>query len=557
MRGRSNAPGATGLTAFFGGAGATGGGLAGLAANVAAGAIAGAAGSIASQGVGVATGIQDKFSWNAVALAAIGGAVGGSGSKLGVGGREWGSLAARGMVANALTQGIGVATGLQKDFSWAGVAAAGVGAAVGARFGGDGFGATIVRSSAHLVADAGTRSLIEGTDFGDNVLAALPNAIGQTIGESIAGAMTGRGATRTGAPDTGKTPQTAKQVIAAECGEGYISAFDAFSTPTKTAGGVKPIGDKDPNEIVVIGRRRSLLDRIGGSIADTLGFDGQFFYDGYSPDRRFSLGNFGRAWSGANSFYLEYSPSSPIFNARGDAGRTALTFGAAVVDIPAAIGRGFNNAINAPLSPQSTIDWYANGMPSTGPTPTFGEFVGPVLGEMTGVPAMSRARDHFQAVESLSAIGDQAGAISHAQSFMLEGGSAALAYTGYAAQARAISGEISIARSAPISSLDVPQGYTRAYRAVSDAEFADIVSSGRFNVGPNSMEGKWFADSIDGAVLHGDGLQGAGRYRIIEADLPDAAPSLYRLPDLDGNGPARYVGIEDLDGVTPRPLWRN
>jgi hypothetical protein len=37
-------------------------------------------------------------------------------------------------------------------------------------------------SAASAIANAATRSLIEGSDFGDNVLAALPDVIGQTIG---------------------------------------------------------------------------------------------------------------------------------------------------------------------------------------------------------------------------------------------------------------------------------------------------------------------------------------------------------------------------------------
>ncbi|MFN0063129.1 MAG: hypothetical protein ACKVPX_11520, partial [Myxococcaceae bacterium] len=47
----------------------------------------------------------------------------------------------------------------------------------------------VVRSGASLIADAATRSLIEGSDFGDNIMAALPNVIGQTIGEAIAGGI--------------------------------------------------------------------------------------------------------------------------------------------------------------------------------------------------------------------------------------------------------------------------------------------------------------------------------------------------------------------------------
>ena len=67
-----------------------------------------------------------------------------------------------------------------------------MGAAVGARFGGDGFGAKVVRSGAQVIADAATRSLIEGTDFGDNVMAALPNAIGSLVAESIVGGIASR-----------------------------------------------------------------------------------------------------------------------------------------------------------------------------------------------------------------------------------------------------------------------------------------------------------------------------------------------------------------------------
>jgi len=70
--------------------------------------------------------------------------------------------------------------------------------------------------------------------------------------------------------------------------------------------------------------------------------------------------------------------------------------------------------------------------------------------------------------------------------------------------------------------------------------------------GPNSTEGKWFADSFEGAVAHGEALTAGGSYRVIEADVSDDAPSLYRLPNLDGRGPARYLAVEDLVDVVPR-----
>jgi len=98
------------------------------------------------------------------------------------------------------------------------------------------------------------------------------------------------------------------------------------------------------------------------------------------------------------------------------------------------------------------------------------------------------------------------------------------------------------------------QGCTRVYRAVSEAEYQQILRTGRFEVGPNSMEGKWFADSLDGAAAHGRALEGSGSFRLIEADVPNNAPSLFQQPNLDGRGPARYLHIDDLQGVTPRPI---
>jgi len=100
----------------------------------------------------------------------------------------------------------------------------------------------------------------------------------------------------------------------------------------------------------------------------------------------------------------------------------------------------------------------------------------------------------------------------------------------------------------------VRQGYSRAYRAVSEAEYQDILRTGQFRQGPNSLEGKWFADSLEGAQGHARNLFPDGKFRLIEADLPNNAPSLFRQPNLDGLGPARYLHLDDLNGVTPRPV---
>jgi len=170
---------------------------------VAGGAATGAVASTVSQGVGVATGIQDKFNWKAVGLAAISGGLNrGVSAKFG-GSTNFGQDLLRGSGVNALTQGLGVATGLQESFSWAGVAAASVGAGVGGRVGSrlgatplSGVGADLSlrnisanfgQSSASALANAATRSALDGSNFGDNITAAIPDVIGQVLGDAVGG----------------------------------------------------------------------------------------------------------------------------------------------------------------------------------------------------------------------------------------------------------------------------------------------------------------------------------------------------------------------------------
>jgi hypothetical protein len=115
--------------------------------SVFAGAVSGAAGSVASQSFGVATGLQQSFNWKGVGMAAITGAIGGGlgklqglaeAGKLGSGTSIFGKAgvlagggfvngAVRAVASSVLGQGIGVATGLQKNFDWISVATAGLG----------------------------------------------------------------------------------------------------------------------------------------------------------------------------------------------------------------------------------------------------------------------------------------------------------------------------------------------------------------------------------------------------------------------------------------------
>ncbi len=115
-----------------------------------------------------------------------------------------GQLISRGVTSalgSAVTQGIGVATGLQDKFSWVGVAAAGIGNAFGGlaadalgKSGGflaTSFGQDLAHGTASLLANAATRSAIEGSNFGDNIIAALPDAISSVLGRALGGAIAG------------------------------------------------------------------------------------------------------------------------------------------------------------------------------------------------------------------------------------------------------------------------------------------------------------------------------------------------------------------------------
>jgi YD repeat-containing protein len=109
------------------------------AGSIAAAAVGAAVGSIASQAVGNVIGAVDGFSWKQVALAAISaGVTEGVVPNMGLPdlGSSIANQALSHAVGSALTQGIAVATGLQKSFSWTAVAASAAGASVGQAVGG-------------------------------------------------------------------------------------------------------------------------------------------------------------------------------------------------------------------------------------------------------------------------------------------------------------------------------------------------------------------------------------------------------------------------------------
>ncbi|WP_206364461.1 hypothetical protein [Sphingomonas pokkalii] len=159
--------------------------------------------------------MQDRFSWSGVALSALSGAVSGGLAKVNVFGKGAeglagiGNVAARGALGSVISQGIAVATGLQPSFNWVGVAAAGIGAAATGSIRLGGPAGLLARNAAGGLANAAARSVLEGSDFGDNVVAALPDIIGNTIGNLVARSVAGGGR---GRPGSAATPPQSDRV---------------------------------------------------------------------------------------------------------------------------------------------------------------------------------------------------------------------------------------------------------------------------------------------------------------------------------------------------------
>lgn len=189
--------------------------LSGMAA-VGIGLAAGAVGSVVSQGVGMALGVQSKFSWSGVAMSALasGAATGVSASFNGASmlgqnaeiaqkalsgslptltGSRIMDLAIRATVSSTLTQGIAVATGLQSRFSWTNVAAAGVGAGVGAAVSSavlpnaSEFGERLTRGFVASATGGIAASVLSGgkADYVQVAVDAFGNALGNSVVEEM------------------------------------------------------------------------------------------------------------------------------------------------------------------------------------------------------------------------------------------------------------------------------------------------------------------------------------------------------------------------------------
>jgi len=198
-------------------------------------------GDLAGQTFALATGIQSSFNWKELGMVAATSAVDFGLSEtipefaaLSASTASVGEVALHNVALSAVSQGVEVATGLQKHFDWTAVAAAGIsgglsravssnlsgyigsdaGAAVGGMAGG--------------IANAAARSLVSGTDFGDNIIAALPDILSQTVGNVLAVQFADRDDPRNATAD--------KPVQVAERDQFYNgdTATDASIRPSET-----------------------------------------------------------------------------------------------------------------------------------------------------------------------------------------------------------------------------------------------------------------------------------------------------------------------------------
>jgi YD repeat-containing protein len=204
----------TGFNVMGGVAGAATAGTLGATNLGLAMAIGGAVGSVAGQLTGMAVGVQDKFSWGAVATSALTTALAPQITPFGKGSESW-AIAGNAAARSVVNQGINIVAGQQKGFSWAGVAASAIAAPImhkvgNALFGeSDGFGnrtaqwtkdsplvAAVAESTVNALISATTHIAIVGGKVQWAAVAAdsisgfmQSRAFGSALGQSLASEM--------------------------------------------------------------------------------------------------------------------------------------------------------------------------------------------------------------------------------------------------------------------------------------------------------------------------------------------------------------------------------
>ncbi|MEI9997635.1 MAG: LysM peptidoglycan-binding domain-containing protein [Rhizomicrobium sp.] len=277
-------------------------------------------GDLAAQVFSLATGIQKSFNWNELAESGITAGVANGLQEVGMVVQTTSEIfnaVANAVITNVVSQGIEVATGLQKSFDWAGVAASGIGGGVGYAVGDwagsqdffDGnatlnqVATTVFASTARDIVSAAARTLINGSDFGDNIIAVLPDVLASAVGAGIQSPGGGDGSTEANPnhPSTGGTskPSDSSQEGSGPFGlptlselfglgqGGGTDTIDGGPLPVATPGGMRPGMSNarylvDPNEtdggggietVVVTASRLDWFQRVLYDIGGDTGLD--------------------------------------------------------------------------------------------------------------------------------------------------------------------------------------------------------------------------------------------------------------------------------------------
>jgi hypothetical protein len=207
---------------------------------------------------------------------------------------------------------VAVAAGLQEEFSWTDVMVAGVVAGVGQVVGGfvsgkvgPVFGPNPTRGQQAVIegltgmaagiAGAGAKSLIDGTDFGDNVLNVLPHVIGSTFGRMVSRQLAAAETARPADPAPGDFNEKPRNLLqrAWSWGREALGKADDLVMAAIDYAIVKPLayatdfaidaGRQIGHAVMIAGRDlRELGGNVTKGVGDFFGFDGEFGYQGHS-----------------------------------------------------------------------------------------------------------------------------------------------------------------------------------------------------------------------------------------------------------------------------------
>ncbi|WP_459204014.1 DNA/RNA non-specific endonuclease [Ralstonia pseudosolanacearum] len=235
----------TGFAAMAGGYGAAGFGAA---------VVGGAVGSIASQAVGNAIGAQHGFSWGQVAVsgvaaglsAGVGAAASGTALAATQGGAGIAAGIGRAAIGSVVTQGVSVAVGLQDHFSWQQVAASAVAGGVGAAIGevadsalaGSGLSAGVQKVVARTVSGIAANTAATVMRGGRVQIAQIvADAFGNALGESLAAASSSQSVMPQWAQSVLNGPNDPLYGTSLGIDSSYATRQSIFDTPSSSGDG--------------------------------------------------------------------------------------------------------------------------------------------------------------------------------------------------------------------------------------------------------------------------------------------------------------------------------